>query len=104
MRAPTLLGSVSRGAALLVAYCPSQTMLGLRESQAGHSLDACKSKHPVLFRAPYWKNRGKLGFFFLLPISGDTKKHEPSWVELLDSQKFRSKSELPSRVAVPFLD
>lgn len=51
---------------------------------------------------------GKTGeswvFFFLLPISGDTKTHKPSWVDLLDSQKFRSESELLSRVAVPFLD
>lgn len=45
-------------------------------------------------------------FFSLLPISGNThtKKHKPGWVERRDSLKFRSKSELQSRVAVPFLD
>ena len=50
------------------------------------------------------EKQGKAVFFFLLPISGDAKKYKPSWVELLDSLKFRSKSELLSRVAVPFLD
>lgn len=103
-KAPALLRSVGCGAALLVAYHPSETMLGLRESQAGHALGACKSKHPVLFRAPHWKNRGKLVFFSSCPYRVTQKKHKPSWVELLDSLKLRSKSELPSRVAVPFLD
>lgn len=45
-------------------------------------------------------------FFFLLPVSGDThiQKHKPGYIELLGSLKFRSKSELLSRVVVPFLD